>query len=244
MHCRHYYPDLEDINAYENTDNRLNKYGDEELNRAHIENMVQRYRRLSEGSLDPDNIAKYQAKLSEWENRLDEFGNNEVNAKNEQISVENPENSGIINTSKNNVHINKSSAASPLYISKKDELYNNAKRIKPIDGYEDIVIHADKHSFYSYNMQGDEFLFTAEEMAEILKRSKGYHGGNIRLIACESAAEGATAAQELSNILGVEILAPSDIVWVDPNGNMTISSNGETNTGFWVKVKPKKERMV
>lgn len=99
-------------------------------------------------------------------------------------------------------------------------------------------------AFILNNMQGDEFLFTAEEMAEILKRSKGYHGGNIRLIACESAAEGATAAQELSNILGVEILAPSDIVWVDPNGNMTISSNGETNTGFWVKVKPKKERMV
>lgn len=97
MHRRHYYPEFEDINAYENTDNRLNKYGDEELNRAHIENMVQRYRRLSEVSLDSDNIAKYQAKLSEWENRLDEFGNNEFNAENDQISVENPENSGIIN---------------------------------------------------------------------------------------------------------------------------------------------------
>ena len=161
--------------------------------------------------------------------------------KKSSVNVAKSENSGIINTSKDNVHINKSSAASPLYISEKDELYNNAKRIKPIDGYEDIVIHADKHNFYSYNMQGDEFLFTAEEMAEILKRSKGYHGGNIRLIACESAAEGATTAQELSNILGVEILAPSDIVWVDPNGNMTIGSSGETNTGFWVKVKPKKE---
>ena len=72
MHCRHYYPDLEDINGYETTDNRLNEYGDEELNRAHIENMVQRYRRLSEGSLDSDNIAKYQAKLSEWEARKSE----------------------------------------------------------------------------------------------------------------------------------------------------------------------------
>ena len=97
MYRRHYYPEFEDINAYKTTDNRLNKYGDEELNRAHIKNMVQRYRRLSEESLDSDNIAKYRAKLSEWENRLDEFGNNEFNAKNEQISVESPENSGIIN---------------------------------------------------------------------------------------------------------------------------------------------------
>lgn len=72
MHRRHYYPEFEDINAYENTDNRLNKYGDEELKRAHIEHMVQRYRRLSEGSLDPDNIAKYRAKLREWKARKSE----------------------------------------------------------------------------------------------------------------------------------------------------------------------------
>lgn len=98
--CRHglgtYYPELEDINGYETTDNRLNEYGDEELNRAHVENMVQRYRRLMVGSLAPDNIAKYQERLNEWEKRLNGFENNEVNAKNEQISVEKTENSGII----------------------------------------------------------------------------------------------------------------------------------------------------
>ena len=219
----------------------------------------QKIKLLQEGNASKDDIisakCKYHKLSQEYTNfskamdlpqersRIYSDGLGKVDVKLPKVKkqVANSGNSGIINTSKNNVHINKSSAASPLYISEKDELYNNAKRIKPIDGYEDIVIHADKHNFYSYNMQGDEFLFTAEEMAEILKRSKGYHGGNIRLIACESAAEGATAAQELSNILGVEILAPSDIVWVDPNGNMTISSNGETNTGFWVKVKPKKE---
>lgn len=219
----------------------------------------QKIKLLQEGNASEDDIisakCKYHKLSQEYTNfskamdlpqersRIYSDGLGKVDVKLPKVKkqVANSGNSGIINTSKNNVHINKSSAASPLYISEKDELYNNAKRIKPIDGYEDIVIHADKHNFYSYNMQGDEFLFTAEEMAEILKRSKGYHGGNIRLIACESAAEGATAAQELSNILGVEILAPSDIVWVDPNGNMTISSNGETNTGFWVKVKPKKE---
>ena len=98
--CRHglgtYYPELEDINGYETTDNRLNEYGDEELNRAHVENVVQRYRRLMVGSLAPDNIAKYQERLNEWEKRLNGFENNEVNDKNEQISVEKTENSGII----------------------------------------------------------------------------------------------------------------------------------------------------
>ena len=47
-------------------DNKLNEYGTEELNQAHIENMIQKHKRLTVGSLDPANIAKYQAWLNEW----------------------------------------------------------------------------------------------------------------------------------------------------------------------------------
>ena len=87
--CRHglgtYYPELEDIVHYETEDNKLNEYGTEELNRAHIENMIQKYKRLTVGSIDPANIAKYQAKLNEWEGRK------------AQLSIANSENSGIIN---------------------------------------------------------------------------------------------------------------------------------------------------
>lgn len=71
--CRHglgtYYPELEDIVHYETEDNKLNEYGTEELNRAHVENMIQKYKRLTVGSIDPANIAKYQARLNEWERR-------------------------------------------------------------------------------------------------------------------------------------------------------------------------------
>lgn len=159
MHCRHYYPDLEDINGYETTDNRLNEYGDEELNRAHIENMVQRYRRLSEGSLDSDNIAKYQAKLSEWENRLDEFGNNEVNAKNEQISVENPENSGTINFTE---VYRKKSEQSDYGISQRrfDELTIEAKKngATILRGTDEIEKHLDSVNAQAATI-GDVMLF-------------------------------------------------------------------------------------
>lgn len=47
--------------------------------------MIQKYKRLTAGSIDPENIAKYQAKLDEWEN------------KKAQLCVANSENSGIIN---------------------------------------------------------------------------------------------------------------------------------------------------
>lgn len=78
--CRHglgtYYPELEDIVHYETEDNKLNEYGTEELNRAHIENMIQKYKRLTVGSIDPANIAKYKAKLNEWEKRKTEIKSN------------------------------------------------------------------------------------------------------------------------------------------------------------------------
>lgn len=69
--CRHglgtYYPELEDINHYNNEENDVFDYG--RYNRAHIENMVQRYKRLTVGSVDPENVARYQAKLEEWERK-------------------------------------------------------------------------------------------------------------------------------------------------------------------------------
>lgn len=35
--------------------------------------MIQKYKRLSLGSIDPDNVAKYEAKLREWEDKLTSF---------------------------------------------------------------------------------------------------------------------------------------------------------------------------
>lgn len=75
--CRHglgtYYPELEEINHYNNEENDVSDYG--RYNRAHIENMVQRYKRLSVGSVDPENVARYQAKLREWERKKEALDN-------------------------------------------------------------------------------------------------------------------------------------------------------------------------
>ncbi|HAY73443.1 MAG TPA: hypothetical protein DCY31_06295 [Ruminococcaceae bacterium] len=103
--CRHglgtYYPELEDIVHYETEENKLNEYGTEELNRAHIENMIQKYKRLTIGSIDPANIAKYQARLNEWEGRK------------AQLSIANSENMGY----------NDNILLAP--IESKDEKYNS-----------------------------------------------------------------------------------------------------------------------
>ena len=38
--------------------------------------MIQKYKRLTVGSIDPANIAKYQTKLNEWEKRKTEIKSN------------------------------------------------------------------------------------------------------------------------------------------------------------------------
>ena len=158
--CRHglgtYYPELEDINGYETTDNRLNEYDDEELNRAHIENMVQRYRRLTFGSLDPYNIAKYQERLNEWEKRLNGFENNKVNAKNEQISVESVKNPDALferipkhnydkNINSDNVFLHNENvgekAGSELFAEQEQKNLYQSERIISGNKYETAIVY-------------------------------------------------------------------------------------------------------
>ncbi len=86
--CRHglgtYYPEIDEIDReYDGYVERdVTDYG--EYSKAHIENMIQRYKRLSLGSIDSDNVARYEAKLREWEDKLTSF------------NVANSENGGII----------------------------------------------------------------------------------------------------------------------------------------------------
>lgn len=53
--------------------------------------------------------------------------------------------------------------------------------IKPIKGFEDMVIHGDKTGFAYFDKSGKELYYTVREFAEILKSSGLYQGGNIRL---------------------------------------------------------------
>lgn len=131
--------------------------------------------------------------------------------------------------------------AASRYVNTSDELYKNAKKIVPIDGYEDITIHGDKHGFEIRALDDRKSeIYTPREFAEILKEDPNYHGGNIRLIACETGAKDAIAAQALATQLNVTVLAPTDIVWVFPDGEMIIGPTQFENTGEWKKFKPKR----
>lgn len=164
--CRHglgtYYPELEDIVHYETEDNKLNEYGTEELNRAHVENMIQKYKRLIVGSLDPANIAKYQARLNEWEHRKTQLG------------IANSENSGIINYKE---VYRKKSEQSNYGISQKrfDELTIEAKKngATILRGTDEIEKHLDSVNAQAATL-GDTMLFRKNvRVCDVLEES--YH---------------------------------------------------------------------
>ena len=130
---------------------------------------------------------------------------------------------------------------STRFVNSSDGLYKASKNIKPIDGFEDIVIHGDKTGFAYHDKNSNEHYYTVREFAEILKNCNVYHGGNIRLISCDTGADGATAAQSLANQLDVIVMAPSNTVWVMPDGTMIIGERPSDNSGEWRLFRPKRK---
>lgn len=109
--------------------------------------MIQKYKRLTVGSLDPANTAKYQAWLNEWKGRKT------------QLSIANSENSGIINYKE---VYRKKSEQSNYGISQKrfDELTIEAKKngATILRGTDEIEKHFDSVNAQAATL-GDTMLF-------------------------------------------------------------------------------------
>lgn len=65
-----------------------------------------------------------------------------------------------------------------------DQLFKNADKIKPIEGYDDIICHGSPDGLLIYGLRGEEWTYTAKEAAEIIRNSKEFTGKSIRLISC------------------------------------------------------------
>lgn len=144
-----------------------------------------------------------------------------------------------------------------IFVDTKDKLHDYAKKIKPLEGYDDFVCHATPDEFLIYD--GDyKMPITPERYAELIKLSSDFHDGPIRIISCQAGAKANGVAQKLADELGVKVLAPTEIVNVDDKGRMFVSDN-ETladlwddasdeekakfkETGTWVEFEPRKGR--
>jgi len=140
------------------------------------------------------------------------------------------------------------------FMSNRDTFYRNMEKVEALDGYEDVVCHADPYSFVFQDPDTGETLqeLSAESLAKQIRESGKYNGGPIRLIACESGAVENGIAQQLADKLGVEVLAPTKMVFVDKEGKMVVASdkndaytllkrlNKQWDSSGWTVFKPRR----
>lgn len=130
---------------------------------------------------------------------------------------------------------------SSSFVNPNDLLYVNAKKIKPLDGYSDIVMHGSPTELLAYGNNGEEWAYGAKEAAELIRNSREFCGKPIRLIACQTGALKDGIAQQIADELGVPVLAPTETVTVDIDGEMFVSDN-DILSGIWNSSSPE-ERM-
>lgn len=255
--CRHYETDIilgvseprysaEELKRFEEQDKRIYKIGNIEKDGYGWSQTMRGLEADIRKSKDEINalsaLGGNEAKIKELKNRINVFQSkyDEISDitgianEKRRLSVQKPQN--LLTNNTNGIIMKKGKGFElSIYVNSNDKLYEYARNITPLDGYEDQVIHGDKFGFEIRDLDGKTASFyTPREFAEILRQDPNYHGGNIRLISCYAGAEDGIAAQALANQLGVDVLAPSDVLIVYPDGSMKIGYDGK---GKWILYK-------
>ena len=116
-----------------------------------------------------------------------------------------------------------------------DVLNERIKKLKPDGDKFDVAMHG---SPTAVAFGGSEANMSPRLLAEIIRHSEGYHGQDIRLLSCNTGlvVDGAYCfAEELANALGVTVWAPNDLLFISPNGIISI---GKGNRGRVIPYEP------
>lgn len=148
-------------------------------------------------------------------------------------ALTNGSNSSIIKTrEQTKAIIAKAQAQSRPIFAVDDEVMGafatNVSRVLPKEGFYDVALHGTPKNVEFFGEPID-----AKTLAKIIRNRKDYSkGSKVRLLSCSTGKITDTAncfAQQLANALGVEIEAPTDDIFVYPNGDFIIGkkNNGE-----------------
>ncbi len=117
-----------------------------------------------------------------------------------------------------------------------EDLRMAAKLVPPKPGSIDIIVHGGVDDFM-VTIDGVDFQISHRSLANYIK-SKGIKFDSVRLLACKAGMHPKGVAQQLANKLGVTVEAPTDLLWIHPDGTLTIGPTADRNTGKFEPFKP------
>lgn len=127
-------------------------------------------------------------------------------------------------------------ADQPIYASDLREAY---KRVKQKDGCMDICLHGSPY----YTEYEHKYILDTETLAYIISGRRDFKGDDIRLLSCQTGNEdkyGNCVAQELANILGVNVYAPTKVLNIHPDGKLSVGREQLSEDEGFKWFKPKK----
>ena len=114
-----------------------------------------------------------------------------------------------------------------MIVETNDRFLVNASRRNDVDpaGFFDVVAHGSPNKIQIQTTNGP-VLVDHRVAARLIQQSPGYNGQGVRLLSCSTGACDTGFAQNLANKLGVEVHAPTDLLWAYPSGKMLVAPQG------------------
>jgi hypothetical protein len=119
-----------------------------------------------------------------------------------------------------------------------DRLRTYVQNVKPLPGVYDVAMHGNPRSVAIELLDGRSLVAGHRTLARFIASRADYLGEVVRLLSCQTGGLPDGLAQNLANKLGVEVLAPSDRLWIFGNGDMTIGRDALDDTGHWIRFRP------
>jgi hypothetical protein len=116
------------------------------------------------------------------------------------------------------------SPGSVNFMSDSDGFFRNSQKRPDIDpnGFFDVVAHGSPTKVQVNTHNGD-VIVDHKVLGRLIQKSEGFNGQNIRLLSCSTGAIDEGIAQNLANKLNVKVMAPSEVLWATPKGELFIS---------------------
>lgn len=100
-----------------------------------------------------------------------------------------------------------------------------------VNGFQDVVAHGTSDSVFVEH-KGQQIEIDHRTLSRLLTQNKASSGKPIRLLSCCTGQNSSGFAQNLANKLNRPVIAPSDYLWVEPNGAYFVAAGQKVGKRF------------